>query len=179
VIQVQNTRYVCNWRKRSVEYPSFGTLFPEFRSAFDGFCCFARASSFPSPTPNQWEITYINHLERGEMWTTLDDWKTIVPGFFIPRGNEGPLSFDEFSGAWQLVIGDNLGRLHVVLNHGKLSTETLGPEVLSLMFTARGPIDPTRGLDVATGLQLGHKTIVRTFTEITSDAAHKAWDRVE
>ena len=37
VIQIQNTRFLYNWRKRGSTYPRFKILFPEFTSSLDGF----------------------------------------------------------------------------------------------------------------------------------------------
>lgn len=179
VIQIQNSRFICNWRKRSATYPTFETLFPEFEKALEGFRAFARENEFPEPAPNQWELTYVNRLLQGELWTTPAEWSKIFPGFFVPSANHVEYPFEAFTGAWQFVVGKNLGRLHVNLGHGKLAESTSGQEVLTLVLTARGPVDESKGLDVAQGLRVGHEAIVQTFTSITSDTAHAAWERVE
>ena len=69
--------------------------------------------------------------------------------------------------------GAACGRLHVSIASGFL-TEDSTP-MFAMTLTARGaPLGP--GLDGALKfLDLGHRWIVRSFTELTTDPMHKTW----
>lgn len=171
MIQVQNTRFVYNWRKRSGDYPSFKKLLPEFEKRFDEFCMFLRKTGIGKVAPNQWELTYIDHVVQGPLWETLSDWKNISPMLCAPASVDDQL-LDSFKADWHIVIGGSKGRLRVSAQHVRV-TGPRGPEALALNFTARGPVED----DFREGFKLGHEHTVRLFTEMTSKEAHRVWKR--
>ena len=86
VIQVQNTRFIYNWRKRESRYPRFKDIYPEFMGNLKRFREFLRSESLGDVRFNQWEITYINHIEKGGIWKSPEDWHEILPRCFrLPR----------------------------------------------------------------------------------------------
>ena len=176
LIQIQRTRFIYNWRKRGSDYPSYRNIRPEFDRQLAQFADFVSEATLGKLEPNQWEMTYVNHIEKGTLWNGPEDWGNVLPvlynggaGFPTPR-------FESFGGEWHLVIEPNRGRLHVAIRHGKVGKPE-GSEVLVLQLTARGPIDEEKGWDLDSGLKLGHETIVRSFAAMTSDAAHEYWGR--
>lgn len=174
VIQVQNTRFIYNWRRRDSLYPSFEKLYPAFSAQFEGFRGFLRAAGLDDVSPNQWEVTYINHLPKGGLWETPEDWHEVLPGLYPPPGPPDGVRFESGSVEWHFEIAPRRGRLHVSGQHGRLQGN--GGEVLGLQLTARGPVDqdkPDWGL--GPGLELGHRASVRTFTGLASEAALKHW----
>src|SRR5258708_26531378 len=160
MVQVQDSRIVLNWRKQSGGYPSYESLIPDFRTANSHFDQFAQESGFARLEPNQWEVTYVNHIPRGDLWKDLRDWPRIVPGLYTPSAVNG--ESDAISGDWRFALGSQRGRLYVSLKLGRVENE----RVMVLQLTARGPISPE--LSSESGLALGHETIVRTFKKITS-----------
>lgn len=178
MIQVQDSRFVCNWRRKQpgdAPYPSYDGLLPEFLSNFRSFEQFAIKLGSDSLGLNQWEITYVNDLRKGDLWDTPDDWVNIFPDFQWLNA-EPRTQPDGFRGEWRFVIGDNQGRLYVSLTHARIGAET-GPETLLFQLTARGPINVEQGIDLVKGLEIGHETIVRSFTAMTSAACHDHWGR--
>ena len=127
--------------------------------------------------PNQWEVTYRNSIPKGTVWNSPSDW-----GFFKPLGPvptlPGLLEGESFSGEWHFVIPNRGGRLHILWQHGLIPVQDNELEAtVSLTLTARGPL--VEGVDrlaaVDDGLELGHKTIVRSFRELMSDQANAYW----
>lgn len=176
MIQIQDTRFIYNWKKQEGSYPSYDELLPEFQSVFSQFEKFAAEAGFGSLIPSQWEVTYVNHIPKGELWESVKDWPNIFPGLPAPSSNVSNLSPEDFRGEWRSIIGGNLGRLYTTLNRGKVGSDK-GPEIIQLQFTARGPVNPEKTLDLQGGFRLGHESIVLSFTDMTSDAAHKHWKR--
>jgi len=172
MIQIQDTRFLLNWRSGAGGYPSYSKLLGEFKELFTQFNSFAREAELGPVEPNQWEVTYVNLLERGGLWENPTDWTRIIPGLYSPPA-WGTEPVETHNGEWKYVIGKNQGRLYVVLRHGRTSME--GPDTLFLNLTARGPINSEHNLD--DGLNVGHEAIVRTFTAMTSPEMHKRWER--
>lgn len=68
MIQVQNSRFLLNWRKRDNRYPTFEILHPQFQQVFAQFDRFIEAAQLGPINPDQWEITYVNHIPIGTLW---------------------------------------------------------------------------------------------------------------
>lgn len=160
MIQIQNSRFIYNWRKGGGAYPRYEALLPEMRECFSSFRRFCQESRLPDLVLNQWEITYVNHIPKHVLWTTPEDWPAVFPVWVLPQQSV-PLSRIETAAAdWRWVIGSNAGRLHVTLRHGRV--RDTAQQVLVFQLTARGPI---RGdMDFELGFNVGHEAIVRTFT---------------
>lgn len=176
MIQIQDSRFIYNWKKETANYPSYDKVLLEFKSNFESFQKFVKDANLGSPLVlNQWEVTYVNHIPKDGLWNSFEDWSNILPGFFVPPNESDQLQPEQFSGEWRLTIAENHGRLYINVNRGRAGIE--GPEVMRLQITARGPVDAEKGMDLQSGFDLGHESIVRTFAAMTSPAAHKHWKR--
>lgn len=176
MIQVQDSRFIYNWRRRDRGYPSFDKIYPEFRENFEKFREFARAAGNDDLALNQWEVTYVNHLFQGELWKTPDDLSKVIPGLFVSPATTSDQKLESVSGEWHLTIGEQLGRLHISMKHVRVGGVE-GPEAIAVTLTARGGVDHQDDGSLERGLMLGREVIVRTFADITSEAAHKHWQR--
>jgi len=172
MIQIQSNRFIYNWRKIESTYPSFDTTLLEFEKYFSEYEKFAKEAKFDNFELNQWEATYINHIFQDPLWNTLQDLPKLIPGFYIPDDKNSQV--DNFSGSWSLIIGENVGRLHVTINHVKIKSSE-GPEAIALQLVARGPI--TDKTSLRDGLMIGHESIVEAFTKMTSEIAHDYWEK--
>jgi uncharacterized protein (TIGR04255 family) len=176
MIQVQNGRLHFNWLGQTGgQYPRYKSVRNGFLWALQRFIEFATQEKVGDFRPNQWEVTYLNHILKGTVWNTPNDW-----GFFQPLGAiptvERLVQGESFSGNWGFVIPEQRGRLHVQWQHGQTS-EPEEQEVVVLTLTARGPIaesgDPTQA--ILHGVDLGRETIVRSFATFMSKAANDYW----
>jgi uncharacterized protein (TIGR04255 family) len=176
VIQIQNTRFLYNWRKRESVSPRFHDLYPQFISHLAGFRDFLGAASLADVEPNQWEVTYINHINRGGLWRTPDDWYRIFPGLIPPPTSMPGTKLEREAGEVSFQLLPERGRLHLQFSSGRSTDD--GSDVLALHLTARGPVkrdDPT--LNLQSGMELGHHVLVDAFTSIASDSALKYWGK--
>ena len=174
MIQIQKTRFIYNWRKRQSEYPTFKKILPEFLSKLTDFRIFLKSAGLNDISPNQWEVGYINHVPRGDLWDSPADWHNIFPGLFPPPVALDGLKLEAGAEEWRYEITPQRGRLHVSTQHGR-SNETSN-EVLVLQLTARGSFgigDDAKGLEK--GLQLGHDSLIPAFVSLSSTEALKYW----
>lgn len=178
MIQVQNGRLVFNWRRLHDDtYPRWQEVRPAFDVALTRLGKFLEGEGLGEIQPNQWEVTYVNHLRHGREWTSQGELDQVVPGL-IGTGVRPLIGIVESLGCnWRLSLPEERGRLHIDLNHGYLGTEESAQEVIVLQLTARGGVEPDKGWDLSEGLQLGRNAIVRTFDAITGPGMHILWGK--
>lgn len=176
MIQLQNTRFILNWKKAVDKYPSFGALLPEFVAAFECFRRFLRDAELGELALNQWEMTYVNLFDKGELWQTPRDISEIFSQIHIPEMYKSLAHPETILANWRYVLGDNQGRLHVSLANVRIPPEN--KESLRLQFVARGGIAPGE-VSADKYFNFGHEAVVRSFAAITSEKAQKVWKRTQ
>lgn len=177
LLQVQQSRFLSNWRKRGPDdtYPSYVAAFSRFLDGWKAFVDFANSACLNVPLANQYELTYINHIPEGEYpfpegvehYLPLFSWKSAQTAKFLspPEGAMIRLRF---------ALPESRGRLHVTINHGVRTDDN--KSVLIIDLTARGPAKPDWA-DMNEWFALAHEWIVRGFTGLTSPTAHLKWGR--
>ena len=173
MIQIQRTRFHYNWKRRDQSYPSFHEVLAEFIKQLARFRSFLVASGAGELCLNQWELTYVDSIPRGELWQTLGDWHRVLPGLFSGPPPIAGVCLENASAEWNFEITPKRGRLHVTVRQTRI-TDT-NECVLLLQTTARGPVGREADEDLEAGLALGHAVAVQTFLEITSAQAHAHW----
>jgi uncharacterized protein (TIGR04255 family) len=174
LIQLQSTRFVYNWLKKERDYPSFAKVHAEFADYFQRFRTFADKAKLGEVVPNQWEITYVDQILRGELWQSSSDWYRIFPGLLGPQPQIEGLGLESVGWEWHYEITPARGRLHVTIQPG--TTDQQEPALL-LQSTARGPVGREPTLDLEAGLNLGHEVVIRAFLTMTSAEAQALWGR--
>ena len=178
LLQIQNGRFVLNWRRTGDPYPTFRQLQPMFDGYLEQFKQFVAAESGAPIRPEQWEVVYLNHIPRGPLWTSVADWASILPGLL---GTPSPLAQCEIEtcgGRWSYRLPDGKGRLHIEASHAAFRDSHTGLEtpIMVLQVAARGDAR-MQGSDtpLADRMRIGHDAIVQAFVDITGSSAHAAW----
>jgi uncharacterized protein (TIGR04255 family) len=180
MIQVQNGRLHLNWlgQEHPRTYPRYAKVREEFSNIVCKFSSFLKSRGLGEMTPDQWEITYVNVIPKGTIWSTPSDWtffKLLGP---LPIIN-GVANGETFSGEWHFEIPDKIGRLHINWIHGvtKSKATSTDSEFVRLTLTARGKLigDENSPDRVLSGLDVGHKSIVNSFRELMSSEANRYW----
>lgn len=180
LLQLQNNRLLWNWRNNETgkPYPRYElTLRPQFEIEWDRFTKFLTVEGIGHPALIQCEVTYVNHIEVGDGWNSVADWRNIFTFFGVTREPEFLPSPETSHIKSQFVIALEQGRLHVDVNRAVRFSDQ--KELIVFQLTARGkPNTP----DIAGALawfDLGREWVVRGFTDLTSDAMHKRWGRIQ
>ncbi len=179
MIQLQSDRLHFNWLGESgEEYPRYERVREGFDWACRQFVDFVTQEKAGAFQPNQWEITYVNHIPEGTVWSAPSDWGSFFRLLRPKQADMGFLEQEGFTGDWRFVIPEKRGRLHVEWRQGTKKIEGEDEQsIIRLTFTARGPM--LEGADqfdaVLAGLDLGRDTIVRSFQEFMSAEASKVW----
>ena len=177
MIQVQNTRLHFNWLGNGgANYPRYEKVREGFEKVLRDFISFIDQEEVGEYQPNQWEVTYVNHIPQGTVWVSPSDWNFFQPLASVPT-IENLIQGESFSGEWHFIIPNQRGRLHVQWQHG-LGTEDQqeNQEFIRLTLTARGSLTKDADVEgVLEGLDLGRETIVRFFKNSMNDKANKHW----
>lgn len=177
MIQVQNGRLHFNWLGQAGgQYPRYKSVRNGFLWALQRFIEFATQEKVGDFRPNQWEVTYLNHILKGTVWNTPNDWGFFQPLLGAVPTVDGLVKGESFTGGWHFVIPERRGRLHIEWQHGKKS-EPGEQEVIVLTFTARGSIEKSENVmrAILDGVDLGRETIVRSFATFMSQQANSYW----
>ncbi|MGH6849321.1 MAG: TIGR04255 family protein [Methylocella sp.] len=177
LIQFQQDRLLHNWRKianQTNEYPRFEKIISTFESEIGAINDYFVNLSGQAAAINQCELSYINHipLEVEGRQTNEGDWLRFIQF----HGSEP----EDFSIVFRKTIRASDGR-----PQGRLTSEAVsgidvkGQRIIVLTLTARGaPVAQTSD-SALEFLKLGRKIIVKSFADITTDAAHVFWERVQ
>ena len=181
MIQIQQGRFVHNWRKVGLkeDYPRYGTIRARFFEELKIFEEFLSKESLGKLVPNQCEITYVNVIVTNDYWEThgqVDKVLSILSreysDSFLPEPETVSIST-------QFVIkqDDNpIGRLHIK-GEPVFRQDDMVPG-FQLTLTARG--EPAgEGLDkILDFMDIGREWIVRGFTSVTTKMMHDRWGRI-
>jgi len=179
LIQLQQNWFAFNWRRRTpdaAEYPRFSSVKDSFQRELQCLNEFVTNEGFGKIQPEQCEVAYVNHVTRGDSWESLGQLDRVLRIFgstheFLPEPEEASLDAH-----YVIQSGDRpIGRLHVGARP-LYKLENQEP-IFQLTLTARGRPESQTVDAVFDFLELGHEWVVRGFTAVTTDDAHRAWRR--
>ena len=174
MLQIQNGKLVFNWigldGKPYPRYEAIRAEAVEMARMWESFVAREHLGEF---TPNQWEVTYLNHIPKGTVWNTPEEWTFFKP-FGAVSDVETGAKLESYSGQWHFALTDMRGRLHATWQHAKTADSK---EVLVLNLTARGPVTKTedRLNAVFSGLDFGRESIVKFFRSMMTTRANTYW----
>lgn len=174
LLQVQRDRFLHNWRKvsGSETYPHYeSTIRPHYIREWSAFRDFLQESKIEAPELRGWEVTYVNHFEKGKEWETFGDLHKML-NWFNPSFKPGLLYPDGVNFEYRIDIGDN-AKLSVSFHSAVRQRDKR--TVLVMNLTARG--DATSDDTLLSGLDYGRAAIVEAFANTTTPAMHQLWKR--
>jgi uncharacterized protein (TIGR04255 family) len=177
LIQLQSNRFLNNWRKvnDTDEYPRFVNIQKRFQENWGTFKQFTVENQIGTPEPDQYELTYINHIidSPGTFPLGIEKYLPIV-GIDRSRSDHFLPDPKVFNLSLRYDLPDQNGTLHFSLKHGSRKADK--NDVVILEVTARGPAE-SNASNLEQWLSLSHEWIVRGFTELSSPVAHELWGR--
>jgi uncharacterized protein (TIGR04255 family) len=176
LIQFQQDRLLHNWRKigdETNEYPRFERMIVKFERELQSLQTYFGTLSPQALVINQCELSYINHIPyEPEQQGLADRWFRFL--------QFGRSAVEDFSATFRRILRDQEGH-----PFGRLTCEvvpaisTSGKSIIRFGLTTRGR---PKSSDVSAALEFlwqGREVIVRTFTDVTTDTAHREWQRIQ
>lgn len=178
LIQIQRDRFIVNWRKvvGNEIYPRYDAeIRPRFLRELTRFRKFISDHVLGEIDGVQCEITYVNDFIRGVDWNTFPEALALLANVncqaafhFLPApetiGFQGFFSMSPLN-----------GRLHFTGQH--VIRQIDKKQAVQLKLFARGNPESNADADIIKWIDAGREWVVRGFTDLTSESAHKLWDR--
>ena len=176
VCQLQGNWLAVNWRQDVEDgfasYQRYSATRREFAERYENFATYIKETLDGSLTPQQCEVTYVNHIREPQA-SALDEIGKVLRIF----GDVGSFSGGNLEGlalhAAHPIEHNSVtvGRLHLTLSTVQGSERPL----LVLNLTARGrPLGS--GLDgILRFLDVGREAVVVNFRDVTTDEMHVEW----
>lgn len=182
LVQVQSNRLIVNWRQLDTErtYLRFSGLMSMLSDAIERFQKFVEEENLGTITPDQVELTYVNHIRSGDKGSRRDPLSKYLSCWKFESEYWNLGSAEETSFRSQYVLdrpGSASARLFVELDSG-YTVSTREP-IYVMNLIARGAPDSPDIQSTFKFLEDAHHWIVKGFTSLTTDEAHRLWERQE
>lgn len=177
LIQFQFDRFYFNWRRKKNNYPRYSYVIKNFRNVHETIENFFKEFDLGELRPTGYELSYINHIPKGQGWNTIADLSRVFRDFvwkdttrrFLPN----PVNI-----AWQTTfpLPEAKGHLIVSLKQATLVDEKI--PLLLLELKARGMSESKNKEALCEWFDLAREWIVRGFADLTSSEVQKVyWER--
>jgi len=178
LIQFQIDRFYFNWRRKQSDYPRYDHFIKNFERALDTIVKFFSEFDLGVLKPIEYDLSYINHIPKGQGWNTIDDLPRIFTDFFWKKNKKRFLPNPQQI-AWEtgFALPEQKGYLIVNLKQAT-RTEDKVP-LLVLELKTRGIGESTSKEAIREWFDLAHEWIVRGFTDLTTPKIQKIWEREE
>ena len=177
LLQFQPDRFLQNWRNHTapgVSYPRFENIRGQFEKNLAKLNEYFKSKGWGSIAPNQCELTYINfiplHGDKPELCQPSFYFRKINPDF-----GEGSTDF-ALRLQKELLSPDKTPRARIYVD-GTIGLDSENRRTLNLTLTMRGAPEKADIPSSLSFLEGARDVLVRSFTELTSDQAHKLWGR--
>jgi uncharacterized protein (TIGR04255 family) len=181
MLQVQQTRFILNWRKMDTEevYPHYPEIRQNLVDEYAHFERFLDAESLPRPGFNQVELTYVNHVPVSPGAARLAVQRIVRLWRGEPEDSVVPVAEDvSFQVRYVMPSMESpLGRLYVTLETRYRLTDNV--PVLVLQMVARGAPEGPGLAGALAFMDRGHRWIVQSFAAITTPEMHHVWERTQ
>ncbi len=176
LIQFQFDRFYFNWRRRKDVYPRYPHVIKNFESVLITIVNFFNEFNLDELKPIEYELSYINHIQKDQEWNTIDDLQRIFSDLVWSQTAERFLPNPE-NIAWQInfPLPSKKGLLIVNLKQA-IRTEDKVP-LFVFELTARGLDESANKTTFREWFDIAHEWIVRGFTDLTTPEVHRFWER--
>jgi uncharacterized protein (TIGR04255 family) len=179
MIQIQRDRFHYNWQRVSEDddYPHFTALYELYETKLSDFRRFVAELDLGSITPTSYELTYVNHIPAGNVWTSVEEVGRVFPDLQWRRQRPrlAPESIQWRSSFW---LPEQTGRLHVAIRSAKRMSDEKNVFVFELTVRSSGDVGAPD--QMSDWFRKAHDQIVIAFEDLTEPAIQQAvWGRTQ
>jgi uncharacterized protein (TIGR04255 family) len=178
LVQFQIDRFYFNWRRRQSDYPRYDHVIKNFESVLNAIVNFFSEFELGELKPIEYELSYINHIPKGQGWDTIDDLPRIFSDFVWTQTKERFLPNPE-KVAWQTEFPLPGKKGHLIINLKQATRTEDKVTLLVLELKTQGISESANKEAIREWFDLAHEWIVRGFTDLTTPEIQKIWEREE
>jgi uncharacterized protein (TIGR04255 family) len=178
IIQIQQDRFVYNWRKRQESdiYPRFEAVEAKFEDYATRLLGYVARKNLGNVRVTQAELTYVNQIQTSGVPGELENVVSVFSGNYTDDFLHDPEEVQLSLRFPMLRNGEFCGRLYVDVRPAT-SFETAA--VLNMVLLARGKPDGNDIKAVQRFFSIAREYIVSGFASITFRQMHLAWGRTD
>jgi len=180
LIQIQDDKYYFNWRRIQEDetYPHYDIIIKMFKNYLSLFEKFIKEESIGVIKPLKCELSYINHIPKGEGWESLSEINNVFRDLLWNGGNRFLPPPVSLSGQAIFSLPDKKGNLSLVLQQAKSKTDQ--NPIFVLRNTASGLGEDKSMESVWEWFEVAHEWIVCGFSDLTGEKTQKdIWRRID
>ncbi|HTS47395.1 MAG TPA: TIGR04255 family protein [Bryobacteraceae bacterium] len=181
LLQIQNDRFVHNWRKqdRGIDYPRYESIRKGFESHTRAFLALIARAGLTDPIIDQCEISYINRIEASTERGGYAGAERVFSRLRVPDARDSLPALEDLGFRARYILADEnqrpFGRLHTLVQP---AMHNRTPDFQFTLLARGRPMSPT--LDGALNFfDAGRRTIVCAFAALTTPEMHKVWGRTD
>jgi uncharacterized protein (TIGR04255 family) len=178
LVQFQIGRFYFNWRRRQSDYPKYDHVIKNFESVLNTIVNFFSEFELGELNPIEYELSYINHIPKGQGWDTIDDLPKIFSDFVWTQTKERFLPNPE-KVAWQTEFPLPEKKGHLIINFKQAIQKEDKVPLLVLELKTRGFDESATKDRMREWFDLAHEWIVRGFTDLTTSEIQEIWEQEE
>ena len=179
LIQVQRDRFIFNWKRGRIDapYPHYENIRPVIDEEWNIFRDFVAANSLGTLSVQQCEVTYFNHIEKGNGWNDYGQLRnvlTVWSGTSQDRNLQVP---ENVNLGIRYRMPEGMGRLHV---HAEPAIRIPDyKEVLQLNLLVRGKPPSSDPSQVFEWFDFAQRLVSESFVNLTTAEMHSIWGIME
>ncbi len=176
LVQFQIDRFYFNWRRRQSDYPRYDHVIKNFESVLNTIVNFFNEFELGEFRPIEYELSYINHIPKGQGWDAIDDLSGIFPDFGWDQKKDRFLPNPEKL-AWQTEFPLPEKKGHLIINLKQATRTEDKVPLLVLELKTRGVCESPSREAILEWFDLAHEWIIRGFTDLTTPEIQTIWER--
>jgi len=182
LLQVQQDRLIHNWRRQSEgdKYPRYETLRKRFYAEVEKVRKFLKAEKMGAISPNQCEVTYINHIDFGDGGDPTSHFGDVFSLWCDEYSNDFLQHIEGGLFNVRYVLeddrGEPYGRLHASAQH--VIHRRTSRSLIQFTLVARGKPKQETLISAFEWLDQGRAAIVKGFDALTRPEMHERWRRI-
>jgi uncharacterized protein (TIGR04255 family) len=177
LIQIQNTRFLQNWRRRGAQYPHFEKIWNLFQDHYEEFKRLLESERLAQPIVQQVEITYINWIADLLPSRFL---KSGAGAGIIAHGRQVEPESQALSARYRIDAEDEVIERLYVQCQPAIKPQEQDSKGTALIFTYKAAkADGFSEDQIEFYAQSGRFIIVNAFTDLTTPEAHEIWGPIE
>lgn len=177
LVQFQFDRFYFNWLRKKDVYPRYPHVIENFECILNIVMDFFNEFDLGELKPIEYELSYINHIPKGQGWNTVDDLPKIFSDF-VWRKTTGRFLPSPVNISWQadFPMPEKMGNLTINLKQAIRTIDKVALFVLELKARGLHELNPKK--TIHEWFDIAHEWIARGFADLTTPKVQKLfWKR--